>query len=85
MVTVRIIKELILGLDTLQIFIYDTSDLYEFPNCEIPEELLDMKINSIDNPTLNTIPTPMCLNLEIEDNFDDYEAFKEEFKEFLIK
>lgn len=84
MVTVGMIKDLILALDTLQIYVYGVCDAYEFPKCEIPEEILDMTLNSIDNPALNLTASPICLNLDIEDNFDDYDAFKEKYKDFLV-
>lgn len=83
MVTLQNIIELFSEDGAIQIWV--DGDIYEFPYfSSIPDEVLNIGIESIDNPFYNTtIGHPLCVNF-ISDDFYDYKSFKEEFKDYLI-
>lgn len=55
---------------------------FQFDNDDVPDKILYMEVESIDDPSYQN-GTPLCLNLS-EDNFDDFDAFEEEFKDYMI-
>lgn len=81
--SVENILRLFVSLDTVRFYIFDKEDEYEFDYDEIPDEILYMKVTSIDNPATIDKIQPICINLALED-FDNYNAFKEEFKGYLV-
>lgn len=80
--TVQDIINLMISVYNIQIFV--TSDTYEFPINQIPEEVFNMKVETIDNPEDYCNSHPLCLNLDEDTNFDNYAAFKAEFKDYLL-
>ncbi len=81
-IRVKDIINLIYGCHVVQIWI--DGDTYEFPTYELPKELDDMVVETIDDPYNYSAVGPLCINLLKGTNFDDYEEFKETNKEYLI-
>lgn len=66
----------------VQIFVEDT--LFEFPMNDVPNELVFLEVQSIDNPEYNEKPHPLCLNVEWdEDEYGEFDKFKEMYKSHI--
>lgn len=81
-IKVRDILDLIICCQYVQIWV--NGDIYEFPVCELPREVKDMVVETIDDPCCYAEPHPLCLNLLVDENFDNYEEFKNTNKEYLF-
>lgn len=60
----------------------DNLDTFQFHYSDIPCEIEYMKVQSIDNPEYSD-NEPLTINID-PDEFDDYEFFKKEFKDYLV-
>lgn len=81
MFTVDNIMDLMINNDYSLRF-YVNGRTFEFTENDIPDDLKYMIVESIDDPYYQS-NIPLCLNIS-EENFDDFNAFEEEFSEYLV-
>lgn len=80
-IKVNDILDLILCCAVIQIGV--NGDIYEFPIYKLPDEIKHTTISTIDDPYYAEKPHALCINVD-RDNFNDYNAFKKENKEYLV-
>lgn len=77
-ITVRRIIDLFFSISSFNIYVLESDDTYNFDGNFLPPELECLPVASIDDPLSYDERTPFTINIS-KVNFDDYDAFKEEF------
>ena len=82
-ITVSMIASLFLQVSNVRI--YMDGQTWEFECDDLPEEISEMKVRSIDNPELALHPTALTLNLDENDmKYEEWKAFKETYSDYLV-
>lgn len=79
-ITVKQIVDLFSYLSSFNIYVLETDETFNFNEYSLPLELEYIPVISIDDPLGYDKPTPFTINVS-EVNFNNYNAFKEEFKD----
>lgn len=66
----------------VRIYVIGANEVYKFPMSNVPDEVCEMEIQSIDNPESYEVPLPITLNVDEED-FNNYSVFAEKYKDYL--
>lgn len=69
----------------IHVYVVDAETTFCFDSDNLPDELSDVEIDSIDNPYFNSGElVPMCFNVS-EENFEDFEQFKAEYVDSIVR
>ena len=65
--------------------IYMGGITWEFDSDDIPDQIVDMEVNTIDDPYLCLAPYPLTMNLNENDlPYTIWQEFKREYKDYTV-